>query len=190
MIPRNEILYAPLQPQKNGSPYERNFSEAEIKLFEQIYFECRLKPVFDRILKEMAQEPVNDDNGIDGYGKERLRQYKDQRYVGSLNNPNQSKEEFSKDIEGEIELAKERDGKFNIIRVFNDNDRKTIGYITYCKETANLILNITVFRTAENFVKKKGGVSVIDEMEDFIRNSFMNGIVQFLAFHFFYILGN
>jgi hypothetical protein len=55
MIPRNEILYAPLQPQENGSLYERNFSEQEIKLFEQIYFECRLKPVFDRILRETEE---------------------------------------------------------------------------------------------------------------------------------------
>ncbi|GMO25316.1 MAG: hypothetical protein Pg6A_12660 [Termitinemataceae bacterium] len=145
-------------------------------LMEEIYFECNVKPLFEQVLREMAQEPVNDDNDIDEYGKKRLGQYKDQRYVGTLNNPNQSEEEFKDEVDGEIKLAKRRNGEFEIIRVFNDNNKETVGYITYCKQAVDFILNITVFRTAENFIKKKGGVSVIDEMEKFIENSFKDGI--------------
>jgi hypothetical protein len=144
--------------------------------FKEIYFECNVKPLFERILREMSQEPVNDDDGINGYGNERLGQYKDPRFNGTLNNPNQSEENFRKDVEGEVRLAKVRDGKFNIIRVFDNNEEKNIGYITYSKEISDLILNVTVFRTAEAFIKKKGGVSVIDEMEQFIIDSFKNGI--------------
>lgn len=135
-----------------------------------------IEQMFERVLREMGQEYVNNDADINDYKNERIGQYKDPRFDGTLNNPNQSKEEFEKEIEGEVKLARDPNGNFKIIRVFDDKSRETIGYITYEKIASDLIINVTIARTAANFIKKKGGVSVIDEMEKFILKSFKEGI--------------
>ena len=104
------------------------------KLFEDIYFECNMKPLFEHVLREMPQEPVNNDNDINGSKYERLGQYGDQRYK-YVNKPNQSREDFIKGIAIEIQKAKNRNNSFNIIGVYNDNNKKeTIGYSTYSIE--------------------------------------------------------
>ena len=112
------------------------------KLFEDIYFECNMKPLSEHVLREMPQEPVNNYNDINGYKHERLGQYGDQRYK-YFNKPNQSREDFIKEIDIEIQKAKNRNNSFNTIRVYNDNNKKeTIGYITYSIEKNYLICTI------------------------------------------------
>jgi hypothetical protein len=52
MISRKDILFAPLQSQENGTPYEVNFSDTDVRLFEKIYFECNVKSLFEQVLRE------------------------------------------------------------------------------------------------------------------------------------------
>ena len=131
-----------------------------------------MKPLSEHVLREMPQEPVNNDNDINGSKYERLGQYGDQRYK-YVNKPNQSREDFIKGIAIEIQKAKNRNNSFNIIGVYNDNNKKeTIGYITYSIEKNYVICTISISKTVKNFIKEKEGVSVIDEMEQFILESF------------------
>ena len=152
----------------------------ESKLFEEIYFEHRLKPLFEQVLREMAQESINNNNEhIEEFRDKTLKQFGKEGYQ-YYNEQNQTEQEFKNDLEYSIKLIKspENNRKFNIIRVFNGNHTpETIGYITYYEHFANdgsvLIFELSAARTVD-MLNEKGKGSVTKEMKKFIYDTLKN----------------
>jgi hypothetical protein len=160
------------------------------KLFEQIYLECVIQPLFEQIFQEGIKR-VKATNDIEDYVSNINVTFNNPNYK-YLNSPKlNTKEKFDNEVNEQIKFIQQKrktnDGKeqFRIYRIFEDKSQENIGYITCTKQIRNngkiIILDLKIFRDLEHLVNN-GGISVLDELEKLIKSYFQNEKVKQVEF--------